>query len=46
MIYRMESTRPKEMMPEIGRAMVHREGINLVRDWLASLPEEKGETQR
>jgi uncharacterized repeat protein (TIGR03806 family) len=46
MIYRMESTRPKEMMPEIGRAMVHQEGINLVREWLASLPEEKGEAQK
>lgn len=41
LLYRMESTRPKEMMPEIGRAMVHKEGINLVREWLASLPEEK-----
>lgn len=46
MIYRMESTRPKEMMPEIGRAMVHREGINLVREWLASLPEEKNVAEK
>ncbi len=43
LLYRMESTRPKEMMPEIGRAMVHQEGITLVRQWLASLPEEKAE---
>ena len=41
LLYRMESTRPKEMMPEIGRAMVHQEGVALVREWLASLPEEK-----
>jgi len=41
LLYRMESTRPKEMMPEIGRAMVHREGIALIGEWLASLPEEK-----
>jgi uncharacterized repeat protein (TIGR03806 family) len=41
LLYRMESTRPKEMMPEIGRAMTHKEGISLVREWLASLPEEK-----
>lgn len=41
LLYRMESTRPKEMMPEIGRAIVHQEGIALVREWLASLPEDK-----
>lgn len=45
MLYRMESTRPKEMMPEIGRAMIHHEGIALVREWLASLPEEKAQKQ-
>jgi hypothetical protein len=32
------------MMPEIGRAMVHQEGVALVREWLASLREEKAET--
>lgn len=45
LLYRMESTRPKEMMPEIGRAMVHQEGIALIREWLASLPEEKPAAQ-
>ncbi len=39
LLYRMESTRPKEMMPEIGRAMTHKEGIELIREWLASLPQ-------
>jgi uncharacterized repeat protein (TIGR03806 family) len=42
LLYRMESTRPKEMMPEIGRALVHEEGVALVREWLASLPEKNG----
>lgn len=37
LLYRMLSTRPKEMMPEIGRSLVHREGAMLVREWLASL---------
>lgn len=37
LIYRMMSTRPKEMMPEIGRSLAHREGIVLVREWLAAL---------
>ena len=37
LLYRMLSSRPKEMMPEIGRSLVHREGALLVREWLASL---------
>ncbi len=37
MLYRMESLRAKEMMPEIGRSVLHDEGIALVREWLASL---------
>lgn len=37
LLYRMQSLRPKEMMPEIGRGVTHDEGIALVRDWLASL---------
>jgi len=41
LLYRMESTRPKEMMPEIGRAIPHQEGVALVREWLSSLTEEK-----
>jgi hypothetical protein len=33
----MLSTRPKEMMPEIGRSVAHREATVLVRQWLAEL---------
>jgi hypothetical protein len=33
----MESDKPKIMMPEIGRTVVHREGLELIREWLASL---------
>jgi hypothetical protein len=39
----MLSTRPKEMMPEIGRSLVHREGAGIVREWLATL---KGECEQ
>lgn len=39
-IARMESTRPKEMMPQIGRSVVHEEGLAVVRDWIRSLPSE------
>ena len=38
LIHRMESTTPKIMMPELGRSMVHQEGVALIREWIASLP--------
>ena len=38
LLARMESTRPKEMMPQIGRSIVHDEGVALIRDWIQSLP--------
>ncbi len=38
LVARMESTRPKEMMPQIGRSVVHEEGLALVREWVRSLP--------
>jgi len=38
LLARMESTRPKEMMPQIGRSVVHEEGVALVREWIRSLP--------
>jgi len=38
LIYRMESTDPGVMMPEVSRKVVHREGIALIREWIQSLP--------
>ncbi len=38
LVARMESTRPKEMMPQIGRSVVHEEGVALIREWIRSLP--------
>lgn len=35
--YRMASTQPGAMMPELGRSLVHDEGVELIRDWIASL---------
>ena len=32
--YRMEATDPGIMMPELGRKMVHREGVELVKQWI------------
>jgi uncharacterized repeat protein (TIGR03806 family) len=40
LVARMESTHPKEMMPQIGRTQVHREGVALVSEWVRSLPAE------
>ncbi|MFN3163652.1 MAG: hypothetical protein ACE37N_09270 [Pseudohongiellaceae bacterium] len=38
MLYRLRSTVADEMMPELGRALAHREGVRLIRDWIAQLP--------
>ena len=35
--YRMDSNEPDVRMPEIGRTMVHAEGVELVREWISSL---------
>jgi uncharacterized repeat protein (TIGR03806 family) len=38
LVYRMQSTDPGVMMPEVSRKVVHREGIALIREWIQSLP--------
>jgi uncharacterized repeat protein (TIGR03806 family) len=38
MLYRLASAEGGEMMPELGRSTVHREGVELIRQWIASLP--------
>lgn len=35
--YRLESTDPGAMMPELGRALSHREGVALVRQWISNM---------
>lgn len=37
LIFRLASLAPKVMMPQIGRATVHAEGLALVREWVAGL---------
>ena len=37
LIYRMESTDSGIMMPESGRKLVHKEGVELIRDWVQSM---------
>jgi len=36
--FRLASTEGGVMMPELGRTTVHREGVQLIRDWIASMP--------
>jgi uncharacterized repeat protein (TIGR03806 family) len=38
MIYRLESTEPEIRMPELGRNLVHAEGVALIREWITSMP--------
>jgi uncharacterized repeat protein (TIGR03806 family) len=40
--FRMASREPGVMMPEQGRGTVHREGLALIRNWIAALPGECG----
>ena len=37
MVYRMESTDPGIMMPELGRKLVHKEGVELVKKWIKEM---------
>ncbi len=37
LLYRMQSQEPDEMMPELGRSLVHEEGIELLSDWIEQL---------
>lgn len=38
LVYRLQSTDPGEMMPELGRTVVHREGLELIREWIRQMP--------
>ena len=42
LLYRMESTDPGAMMPELGRGLAHEEGNALVRRWISALPGDCG----
>jgi uncharacterized repeat protein (TIGR03806 family) len=37
-IYRLAATAPGIRMPEVGRSVVHQEGVDLIRQWITSLP--------
>jgi uncharacterized repeat protein (TIGR03806 family) len=37
LLYRMQSLDPGVMMPELGRTIHHKEGIQLIKDWIAKM---------
>lgn len=37
-MYRIQSTDPGIMMPELGKRLVHAEGVELIREWIAAMP--------
>ncbi|WP_343730054.1 SO2930 family diheme c-type cytochrome [Duganella sp.] len=37
MLYRLNSAEPGVMMPELGRSSVHKEGVALIRAWIAAM---------
>ncbi len=38
LVYRISSTHPGIMMPELGKRLVHDEGVSLIREWIAAMP--------
>ena len=42
LLHRMESSEPGIMMPQFGRALVHEEGVALIRQWIAAMPDQAG----
>ncbi len=37
LLYRLASVDPGEMMPEVGRRLVHTEGVELIREWIKNM---------
>jgi uncharacterized repeat protein (TIGR03806 family) len=44
-VFRLTSTDPGIMMPELGKRMVHAEGVELIREWIAAMPEQERPTR-
>jgi uncharacterized repeat protein (TIGR03806 family) len=40
LLYRMQSTDPGVMMPEVSRKLIHAEGVKLISDWIKSMKTE------
>jgi hypothetical protein len=44
--YRIGSTHPGVMMPELGKRLVHEEGVALVRQWIAAMSDPSAKSVR
>ena len=44
LIYRMKTSNAAEMMPELGRSLVHSAGVSLIADWIRGMPETCADT--
>ncbi len=44
-MYRLTSTDAGIMMPELGKRLIHTEGVDLIREWIASMPEQPRPTR-
>jgi uncharacterized repeat protein (TIGR03806 family) len=42
LLHRMTSSEPGVMMPQFGRSIAHEEGIALIRQWIAAMPDPAG----
>lgn len=40
LLYRIDSDDPGIMMPEVGRKLIHKEAVELIRTWIASMEQE------
>jgi len=45
LMYRIESTEPGVMMPELSRRLVDSEGVALVREWIAGMHDSRAQTK-
>lgn len=36
-IYRLQTTKPGDMMPELGRSTSHEEGVALIAEWISAM---------
>jgi len=41
LLFRMDSDDPGIMMPELGRKLIHKEAVQLIREWIAGMEEHK-----
>jgi uncharacterized repeat protein (TIGR03806 family) len=39
LLYRIDSDQPQISMPELGKRLIHKEAVDLIRQWIAEMPE-------